>query len=321
MTQSGELTLTTFIPPIEAWSLLLSTAHVKPLSSSSSSSLFRRRRNMDDNTLLLNTSRHRARRMHINKQQQRILISSDEETIIAIEQIALDDTKSLECMSKFCIEEFYNNNNNYSTKAEAGTLSKIWKEIKLQTLQTLQLLEIFLSSHNSEFDRCIFVAKALTPTTLSSESYHQEIVGCCEVIEERFDILLPQQQQQQSSPELGNTSKRERSRRNNKNARHRPIIENLCVKRDYQRMGIGVALIHACEDVVQNYWSSSDHNAIYTQVDECNTNAQTIFYKLGYQPLFSDPTCTNIVLDDLFVKEVTVTKCMMRKAIYHNKDG
>ena len=290
--------------------------------------------------------------MHINKQQQSILISSDEEIIIVIEQIALDDIIGLECMSKFCIESFYNNNNinnnnnnnnksseNHTTETAAGILANRWRIIKLLALQKLQLLEIFLSSYNTEVKRCIFVAKALTPIPLSSDeesddndgrgttppppSYHEEIVGCCEVIEERLDLPLLQQQQQQSSTEiLGSKSKQreQRRRKSNNNARHRPIIENLCVKRNYQRMGIGAALIHACENVVQHQWSSTsiDHNAIYTQVDECNTNAQNLFGKLGYQTLFSDPTCTNIVLDNLFVKQVTVTKCMMRKTILRN---
>jgi ribosomal protein S18 acetylase RimI-like enzyme len=287
--------------------------------------------------------------MHINKQQQSILISSDEEIIIVIEQIALDDIIGLECMSKFCIESFYNNNNinnnnnkskNHNTETAAGILANRWRIIKLLALQKLQLLEIFLSSYNTEVNRCIFVAKALTPITLSSDeesdhndgrgttpphtSYHEEIVGCCEVIEERLDLSLlqqQQQQQQQSSTEIfGSKSKqREQRRRKSNNARHRPIIENLCVKRNYQRMGIGAALIHACENVVQHQWSSTSiHNAIYTQVDECNTNAQNLFGKLGYQTLFSDPTCTNIVLDNLFVKQVTVTKCMMRKTILRN---
>lgn len=144
------------------------------------------------------------------------------------------------------------------------------------------------------------------------------------MIEERFDIEVPQlqQQQQQSCTEsLDNKSRREqRRRRKNNNSRHRPIIENLCVKRDYQRMGIGAALIHACENVVQHHWSS-DHNAIYTQVNKCNTNAQHLFCKFGYQYLYLDPTCTNIVLDDLFTKEVTLTKCMMRKTILRNEDN
>jgi ribosomal protein S18 acetylase RimI-like enzyme len=287
--------------------------------------------------------------MHINNQQQRILITAaDEEIIIVIEHIALDDKIGLECMSKFCIESFYNNNNNnnisksenHNTETAAGILAKRWRIFKLLALQKLQLLEIFLSSYNTEFNRCIFVAKALTPITLSSDeesddndgrgttppppSYHEEIVGCCEVIAEGLDLSLPQQQQQQqqqSSTEiLGSKSKqREQRRRKSNNARHRPIIENLCVKRNYQRMGIGAALIHACENVVQHQWSSTSiHNAIYTQVDECNTNAQNLFGKLGYQTLFSDPTCTNIVLDNLFVKQVTVTKCMMRKTILRN---
>jgi hypothetical protein len=217
--------------------------------------------------------------MHIKTQQQRILITAaDEETVIVIEQIALDDIIGLECMSKFCIESFYNNNNinnnnnnnnksseNHTTETAAGILANRWRIIKLLALQKLQLLEIFLSSYNTEVNRCIFVAKALTPITLSSDeesdhndgrgttpphtSYHEEIVGCCEVIEERLDLSLLQQQQQQQQQSfteiLGSKSKQreQRRRKSNNNARHRPIIENLCVKRTYQRMEIGAALI------------------------------------------------------------------------------
>jgi hypothetical protein len=76
--------------------------------------------------------------MHINKQQQSILISSDEEIIIVIEQIALDDIIGLECMSKFCIESFYNSNYNKSETA-AGILANRWRIIKLLTLHFTEI--------------------------------------------------------------------------------------------------------------------------------------------------------------------------------------
>ena len=59
--------------------------------------------------------------------------------------------------------------------------------------------------------------------------------------------------------------------------------------------------------------------AIYAQVDERNNNAHDLFCKYGYPTLFSDPTCKNIVLHNdyvLFAKEVTVTKCTMRKKLF-----
>lgn len=142
------LTLTTLSPStIEVWSLLSSNVHVK------SSSLSLRRRyatisNINDNCNdnILDTHRHRSI-MHNYKQHQYVLITtSDEETIIVIEQIAIDDIKGLECMSKFCIESFYNNNSNNSEIRS----NKIWKDFKLLVLQKLQLLEIFLSSYTTQ---------------------------------------------------------------------------------------------------------------------------------------------------------------------------
>jgi ribosomal protein S18 acetylase RimI-like enzyme len=127
-----------------------------------------------------------------------------------------------------------------------------------------------------------------------------EIVGCCEVIEERLDIS------QQQRP----FSRSERERR--KTARRRPVIENLCVKRGYRRCGVGAALVRSCEGAVRR-WGQDE---VFTQVDDDNTDAYNLFSKCGYRCLFSDPTCTRVVLDGvLFAKEVAVTKRMLRKIL------
>ncbi len=128
----------------------------------------------------------------------------------------------------------------------------------------------------------------------------EEIVGCCEVIEERLDIS-----QQPSSTR----SERER----NKTARRRPVIENLCVKRGYRRSGIGAALVRECECAVRRHWGQGE---IFSQVDEDNIDAYNLFRKRGYSCLFVDRTCTKVVLEDvLLAKEVAVTKRMMRKIL------
>ena len=105
----------------------------------------------------------------------------------------------------------------------------------------------------------------------------------------------------------------ERERR--KTGRMRPVIENLCVKKQYRQAGIGIALVHACEKAVQE-WPGRLYDEIFTQVNEENINAYRLFRKCGYQVLFSDPTCTDVVLDDaLFVREKVATKYMMRKVL------
>lgn len=131
-----------------------------------------------------------------------------------------------------------------------------------------------------------------------------EIIGCCEVIEERLDII----QRPDSTITIS-----ERERR--KTARLRPVIENLCVKKEYRQSGVGVALVHACEKDVQ-LWPGNDE--IFAQVDDANINAYQLFRKCGYQFLFADPTCIEVVLDGaLFAKETMVTKRMMRKFLDH----
>mmetsp|Transcript_26745 Transcript_26745/g.49189 ORF Transcript_26745/g.49189 Transcript_26745/m.49189 type:complete len:176 (+) Transcript_26745:367-894(+) len=164
-----------------------------------------------------------------------------------------------------------------------------WKDIKLGAMRKAQLLDISLSTADN---RCIFVAKAMAADNSDA------IVGCCEVIEEQLDITM--------SPKI-TVSERERR----KTARLRPVIENLCVKQEYRRSGVGIALAHACEEAVR-LWPG--HSEIFAQVEDENTRAYHLFRKCGYQFLFADPTCTEVVLENaLFAKEVKVTKRMMRK--------
>lgn len=132
----------------------------------------------------------------------------------------------------------------------------------------------------------------------------KEIIGCCEVLEEKLDTKQP------SSKEITTT---ERERR--KSSRLRPVIENLCVKGEYRRSGVGIALVSACEEAVRS-WPGVDGAEIFTQVDEDNNRAYNLFRKMGYQCLFADPTCTKVILSDaLFVKDITITKLMMRKIL------
>ena len=129
-----------------------------------------------------------------------------------------------------------------------------------------------------------------------------EIIGVCEVIEERLDTSL---QQMPSS-----ITEKERRKR----GRIRAVIENLCVKADYRQSGVGRALVQACEKDVQQWLG---HDEIFSQVDIDNANAYQLFRKCGYHLLFEDPTCKKIIMDDssLLPKEVTVTKRMMRKIL------
>jgi len=127
-----------------------------------------------------------------------------------------------------------------------------------------------------------------------------EIIGCCEVIEEQLDII--------TSP-TANITRTERERR--KTARYRPIIENLCVRQNYRRSGVGTALVHACEQAVK-LWQG--HDEIFVQIGDDNIQSYRLFLKCGYQFLFADPTCHKVTLDDIFfAREVTVTKSMLRK--------
>lgn len=173
--------------------------------------------------------------------------------------------------------------------------------MKLAAMRKLQLLDISLSAANK---RCIFVAEIVNVTShvpcLSAANTASEIVGCCEVAEEQLDILM--------SP-TSTITRSERERR--KTARHRAIVENLCVGQQYRRSGVGMALVHACERAVQ-CWPG--HDEIFAQVKQDSMQAYHLFLKRGYRCLFADPTCKEVTLENaMFAKEVVVTKLMLRK--------
>ena len=141
----------------------------------------------------------------------------------------------------------------------------------------------------------------------------ENIVGVCEVMEQQLDTSP------KSSSSTPNKSERERR----KTARIRAVIENLCIEREYRQCGIGIALVKACEEVVQQQWSSSGHDEIFTQVEIDNTQAYQLFCKCGYHQLFEDPTCRKVEIDNdsaMFVKEAIVTKRLMRKMLVDNSE-
>ena len=135
------------------------------------------------------------------------------------------------------------------------------------------------------------------------------MIGCCEVIKERLDI----------APQRSNSKITINERERIKTARPRPVIENLCVKREYRQSGVGAALVTACERAVQQHWLGQYD--MFAQVDDDNIRAYSLFRKCGYQFLFADPTCAKMVLDDaLSAKEITITKQIMRKTLEGGND-
>lgn len=132
-----------------------------------------------------------------------------------------------------------------------------------------------------------------------------EIIGCCEVIEEKLDLSYLHV----------NSNKNTRK----KSTRLRPIIENLAVKPEYRRDGIGVDLVNACEKAVRNWIPK--HDEIYAQVEEGNTSALKLFGNCGYASLFVDPTCKKVTIEDtLFARQSAVPKVMFRKFV-SNESG
>ena len=100
----------------------------------------------------------------------------------------------------------------------------------------------------------------------------------------------------------------------------RAVIENLCVRADYRKCGVGMSLIQACEEDVVQSWPGYDE--VFTQVEVGNTKAYQLFQKCGYHLMFDDSTCTKIVLDDsILPKEVTVKKHLMRKILVIDDNG
>ena len=167
--------------------------------------------------------------------------------------------------------------------------------IMMQTIQNTHSLPLFsLASKDFSMptggNRAIFVAKNMS----------NDIIGCCEVIEEKFDVKYLE----------NSNAKIKRNRK--KNGRLRPIIENLSVDTEYRRKGIGLDLVSACERAVQGWIPK--HDAIYAHVEEDNISAFKLFTQCGYNALFTDPTSTKVTLDGtLFVRETPVSKVTFRK--------
>jgi ribosomal protein S18 acetylase RimI-like enzyme len=202
------------------------------------------------------------------------LASSDD---IVIQQINQDSKDDLEEFSTFCIDMFHNNN-----KGESFSfVSRKWKDLKLAMLQKAQMIDLSVPFNGN---RSVFIARACNnPDKL------KEIIGCCEVIEER--IVISQGQ----------------------NARVRPIIENLAVKEQYRRQGVGKALLETCERNVQTWIPF--HDDVFAQVEDGNSKARDFFINCGYEVVFSDTDCKKDDLEGLAFRQSKITKFMLRKVL------
>eukprot|EP00986_Skeletonema_menzelii_P019737 scaffold29029_cov166-Skeletonema_menzelii.AAC.4 len=197
-----------------------------------------------------------------------------------IQQINQDNKHDLEQFSTFCIDMFHNN--------QAGSdsiVSRKWKDMKLAMLQKAQMLDLSVPFNGN---RSVFVAKACIN---SDKDNLTEIIGCCEVIEERIVI----------------------SREQNKTPRVRPIIENLAVKEEYRRQGVGKALLEAVQQNVQTWIPY--HDDIYAQVEEDNLKAKEFFVGNNFEVVFADNDCKKDDLEGLTFRQTTITKFMLRKAL------
>eukprot|EP00984_Skeletonema_dohrnii_P017907 scaffold8250_cov118-Skeletonema_dohrnii-CCMP3373.AAC.8 len=204
------------------------------------------------------------------------LASSDN---IVIQQINQDNKDDLEEFSTFCIDIFHNN------KGESDSVvSRKWKDIKLAMLQKAQMIDLSVPFNGN---RSVFVARACID---SDKDNLAEIIGCCEVIEERIAIS-----QEQKSPRV------------------RPIIENLAVKEEYRRQGVGKALLEACEQNAQTWIPF--HDDIFAQVEESNLKAKEFFMDNNFKVVYSDDDCKKDDLEGLAFSQTTITKFMLRKVL------
>jgi ribosomal protein S18 acetylase RimI-like enzyme len=193
-----------------------------------------------------------------------------EETFI-IQKINQDNMAELEEMSSFCIDIFHNK------KEENDSLvSTTLNGLKLAMLQKAQMIDLSAPFNGN---RCIFIARAAHNNTAA------EIIGCSEVIEERVVIS----QQAGAVPRV------------------RPIIENLAVKKEYRRQGVGKALLDACEQAIQTWIPF--HDDICAQVEEGNDKALQFFSNSGYEVLFTDKSCTKDF------SRTNISKMMLSKKI------
>eukprot|EP00985_Skeletonema_marinoi_P014961 scaffold7646_cov102-Skeletonema_marinoi.AAC.2 len=204
------------------------------------------------------------------------LASSDN---IVIQQINQDNKDDLEEFSTFCIDIFHNN------KGESDSVvPRKWKDIKIAMLQKAQMIDLSVPFNGN---RSVFVARACID---SDKDCLTEIIGCCEVIEERIAIS-----QEQKSPRV------------------RPIIENLAVKEEYRRQGVGKALLEACEQNVQTWIPF--HDDIFAQVEDGNLKAKEFFMDNNFKVVYSDDDCKKDDLEGLAFSQTIITKFMLRKVL------
>jgi len=95
--------------------------------------------------------------------------------------------------------------------------------------------------------------------------------------------------------------------------KQRPVLSNLCVKKDLRGSGVGSSLLEACENAVTTWKPSYDE--VILLVDEDNTNAIQFYDRRGYQAVFSDPASRRYETSGLFVRNVRSTKICMRKKL------
>ena len=200
-----------------------------------------------------------------------------------IQQINQDSKDDLEEFSIFCIDMFHNN------KGDSDSfLSRQVKDLKLAMLQKAQMIDLLVPFNGN---RSVFIARTCT----DPDKVTEKIIGCCEVIEERIVIS---QEQKNKSPR----------------ASVRPIIENMAVKEEYRRQGIGRALLEAVEKNVQTWISF--HDDIFAQVEDGNLKAKEFFIdSSGYEVVFVDTDCKKDDLEGLAFSQTQVTKLMLRKVL------
>ena len=195
-------------------------------------------------------------------------------TEFIIQKINKDKRVELEEMSSFCIDIFHNK------KEENDSLvSTTLNGLKLAMLHKAQMIDLSVPFNGN---RCVFIARAARNNTAA------EIIGCCEVIEERIVI----------SKQAGAVP------------RVRPIIENLAVKKEYRRQGVGKALLDACEQAIQTWIPFHDDTC--AQVEEGNDKALQFFSNNGYEFLFTDKSCTKDF------SRTNISKIMLRKKIVNS---
>ena len=198
-----------------------------------------------------------------------------------IQQINQDkDDIHLEEYSKFCIDMFHNN------EEESGSIiSRKWKDIKLAMLQKAQMIDLSVPFNGN---RSVFIARAQVGSDKDNLS---EIIGCCEVIEERIVIS----QEQKNSPRI------------------RAIIENLAVDEKFRRQGVGKALLEAVQENVQTWIPF--HGDIFAQVEADNLNAKEFFTGNNFEVVYIDRDCKKDDIDGLGFSQSIITKLMLRKVL------